>query len=423
MVSDQEPRYRLVDPDADTIVGTLYAKSDDTLALQEGTSGNDNEVTMATDGTLGAPALITEEVNNRWHFASSESELTSKLDTARTAGGGVVALDADVTTTSVVGVPDNTVLYIPGGVTLTGNYAGPVVRPMEPDGVTDPAARDQRVLRAKVLGEGTIDGGNTATRGVDFIGTQLSEIGPVKIQNCTSDGWALRSGDWSGGGSYYNLVRQTHAYSNGGHGGHLLADPSRGVNNNTIYTAMSKSNGQQALKVDGGGIGATRNAILNFSAELNDQDGTEGTEVEFINDADGNFFTGISEPSVATNSCFRVGSGAGNNTFLGLNSGGQPTFDLTNAGFGNKAYSTFFFRSKTTDASGVVEANINTGTTANVRPAVNAYADTGQPVAVTTYKTNGNGNYTGATLQLKDFSGADAATSGVRVWYRIGFST
>ena len=61
MVSDQEPRYRLVD-DEGNIVGSLYGKPDGTLALQEGTSGADNEATLGTDGTLSAPSVETELV-------------------------------------------------------------------------------------------------------------------------------------------------------------------------------------------------------------------------------------------------------------------------------------------------------------------------------------------------------------------------
>lgn len=56
MVSDNEPRYWLRDSNGD-IVGSLYAKADGTLALQEGTSGSDNEVTFATGGTLTVDAV------------------------------------------------------------------------------------------------------------------------------------------------------------------------------------------------------------------------------------------------------------------------------------------------------------------------------------------------------------------------------
>jgi len=58
MVNDTEPRYRLVDSGG-TVVGSLYAESDGTLKLQEGTSGSDNEVSIATDGTFTAPTVST----------------------------------------------------------------------------------------------------------------------------------------------------------------------------------------------------------------------------------------------------------------------------------------------------------------------------------------------------------------------------
>jgi len=58
MVNDTEPRYRLVDANGN-VVGSLYAQGDGTLALQEGTSGSDNEITVATDGTFNAPSVST----------------------------------------------------------------------------------------------------------------------------------------------------------------------------------------------------------------------------------------------------------------------------------------------------------------------------------------------------------------------------
>jgi len=58
MVNDQEPRYRLVDADGD-VVGSLFAESDGTLKLQEGTSGNDNELALTKQG-----AVEVEQVSN-----------------------------------------------------------------------------------------------------------------------------------------------------------------------------------------------------------------------------------------------------------------------------------------------------------------------------------------------------------------------
>jgi len=60
MVSDREPRYRLVDSNGD-VVGSLHAETDGTLRLQEGTSGNDNEASLQTDGTWDVPAVSTEQ--------------------------------------------------------------------------------------------------------------------------------------------------------------------------------------------------------------------------------------------------------------------------------------------------------------------------------------------------------------------------
>ena len=62
MVSDQEPRYRLVDADGN-IVGSLYGKPDGSVAIQETDSGADREVTLAPDGTFSAPSVETESVS------------------------------------------------------------------------------------------------------------------------------------------------------------------------------------------------------------------------------------------------------------------------------------------------------------------------------------------------------------------------
>ena len=71
MVSDQEPRYRLVDDDGN-IVGSLYGKPDGSVAIQETDSGADREVALAPDGTFSAPSVETESV--------STEELSTELE-------------------------------------------------------------------------------------------------------------------------------------------------------------------------------------------------------------------------------------------------------------------------------------------------------------------------------------------------------
>ena len=77
MVSDQEPRYRLVD-DNGNIVGSLYGKADGSIAIQETDSGADREVALAPDGTFSAPSVETESVNTA---EAGIDELVSDLDT------------------------------------------------------------------------------------------------------------------------------------------------------------------------------------------------------------------------------------------------------------------------------------------------------------------------------------------------------
>jgi len=59
MVTDSEPRYRLVDGNGNP-VGSVYAESDGTLKLQEG-SGSDNEAVLQPDGTLDVPSVNTDQ--------------------------------------------------------------------------------------------------------------------------------------------------------------------------------------------------------------------------------------------------------------------------------------------------------------------------------------------------------------------------
>lgn len=78
MTSDTEPRYRLVDSNGN-VVGSLYAQGDGTLAIQEGTSGSDNEITVKTDGTFNAPAVSTvdETITGKVSHPQKTKEISS----------------------------------------------------------------------------------------------------------------------------------------------------------------------------------------------------------------------------------------------------------------------------------------------------------------------------------------------------------
>ena len=85
MVSDQEPRYRLVD-DEGNIVGSLYGKADGSVAIQETDSGSDREVALAPDGTFSAPSVETQlvstedlDIGDDWLVAVDSDDLESKL--------------------------------------------------------------------------------------------------------------------------------------------------------------------------------------------------------------------------------------------------------------------------------------------------------------------------------------------------------
>jgi len=73
MVTDTEPRYRLVDANGN-VVGSLFAESDGTLKLQEGTSGNDNELSFTTQGELQVEQLsLTALIDEIKSFNANET--------------------------------------------------------------------------------------------------------------------------------------------------------------------------------------------------------------------------------------------------------------------------------------------------------------------------------------------------------------
>jgi hypothetical protein len=77
MVTDQEPRYRLKDADGN-VVGSLFAESDGTLKLQEGTSGNDNELSLTTQGALEVEqARVTGVLNAKLSRSNIASNVSS----------------------------------------------------------------------------------------------------------------------------------------------------------------------------------------------------------------------------------------------------------------------------------------------------------------------------------------------------------
>ena len=80
MVSDQEPRYRLVDSDGN-IVGSLYGKPDGSIAIQETASGADREVALAPDGTFSAPSGDFDSVNTETLQITDSSDVKAYPDT------------------------------------------------------------------------------------------------------------------------------------------------------------------------------------------------------------------------------------------------------------------------------------------------------------------------------------------------------
>ena len=90
MVSDQEPRYRLVDSNG-VIRGTLYGKPDGSVAIQETASGADREVALAPDGTFSAPSVETESVSTD-QLSIGGGDAGRLIDSASESDGGTITL-------------------------------------------------------------------------------------------------------------------------------------------------------------------------------------------------------------------------------------------------------------------------------------------------------------------------------------------
>lgn len=105
MVNDTEPRYRLVDADGN-VVGSLFAESDGTLKLQEGTSGNDNEVSVATDGTFTAPSVSTDSATVA-NQVDAGSVSTEQIASNRYYSGGFDGSSPDARLTNALSAATN----------------------------------------------------------------------------------------------------------------------------------------------------------------------------------------------------------------------------------------------------------------------------------------------------------------------------
>ena len=100
MVSDQEPRYRLVDSNG-VIRGTLYGKPDGSVAIQETESGSDREVTLAPDGTFSAPSVETESVSTERLTSKETSKIPEEL-----------LIDDSAASEVVIPIPDRSIVKI-----------------------------------------------------------------------------------------------------------------------------------------------------------------------------------------------------------------------------------------------------------------------------------------------------------------------
>ena len=158
MVSDQEPRYRLVD-DEGNIVGSLYGKPDGSVAIQETDSGSDREVALAPDGTFSAPSVETDSV-------STGSISTDHIVDVR---------DFDSLDDAVSNTGNQTTIKLEPATT----YSGDTLDLGRSQGVISPIP-SRRNSDAAILDYNSIETG--ANTGVFFINVEISGV-DVNINN------------------------------------------------------------------------------------------------------------------------------------------------------------------------------------------------------------------------------------------------
>jgi len=128
MVTDQEPRYRLVDADGN-VVGSLFAEADGTLKLQEGTSGGDNELSLTPQGALEAEQVtVAGKIGNP---VSADSGNQINFDRVTVADGATEPLSlsggSGVSISFIVGVSsgDSAIFSTRGGFDVAVEIADP----------------------------------------------------------------------------------------------------------------------------------------------------------------------------------------------------------------------------------------------------------------------------------------------------------
>jgi len=92
MVNDSEPRYRLVDSNGN-IVGSLYAKSNGDVALQEGT--NEEELTFDSNGDLNVPNALNSAAVNTEQASIEEMNFGSR-ETVTIDSNNVIQADSTI---------------------------------------------------------------------------------------------------------------------------------------------------------------------------------------------------------------------------------------------------------------------------------------------------------------------------------------
>ena len=185
MVSDQEPRYRLVDSDGN-IVGSLYGKADGSVAIQETDSGADREATLAPDGTFSAPSVETGSLS-----ATGMTNVRAVLSSTQSLTSGnaeTVAFDStprdtrgEFDTSTNAFSPDETGYYNVGAyLTLTsGNDGDGVLLELREDG--------SNIVSKDLKWQSGIFGRYSASISVNGIELSSGSSYTVSIRNDDSD--------------------------------------------------------------------------------------------------------------------------------------------------------------------------------------------------------------------------------------------
>jgi hypothetical protein len=305
------------------------------------------------------------------------------------------------------------------GVTLTPQNADTMLMLRDADGNLLPTNRTGGVFRAGVENV-LFDGENTATAGGDLFGFQRCNFVNTEFRNIDGPAWDISGEGFTPGGVFYNNFILCHGKES--ERGMVWSDNGRGVNANVFIGGQLRGNQKEGLDADR----SNANFFVGWITQ-NLQDGTYDPTARGTSDdprrrvqlalrqscTNNYIFTFLENTS---ESGIYLGEYVDGNTIDGFFNCAAPTISATttNQRENNLPFARLY-RSRTTGSDGSDTCYGRART--DFEPTFMLQSDGGYPIAVTGYKTDGDGFYQGINIQAKNFDGSDRSSeTDYEVW-------